>query len=37
MRMDGQTEEEKKSSSSYNFEEGREKSAGEDTYMTPLQ
>ena len=37
MRMDGQTEEEKKSSSSYNFEEGREKSAGEDKFMTPLQ
>ena len=37
MRMDGQTEEGKKSGSSYNFEEGREKSAGEDTLMTPLQ
>ena len=37
MRMDGQTEEKKKSSSSYNFDEGREKSAREDTFMTPLQ
>ena len=37
MRMDGQTKEEGKSSSSYNFKEGREMSAGEDTFMTPLQ
>ena len=37
MRMDGKTEEEKKSSSSYNFEESLEKSLGEDTFMTSLQ